>query len=59
MDHYIVTIASGHGSQFAHIEVPKGANVPISGVILAVDAGPFDTAEEAWAAWHQKQGNLK
>lgn len=58
MDHYICKINSGHGAQYGHIEVPEGQSPPIMNW-ASMDVGPFPSAEEAWDAWHAKQGNLQ
>jgi hypothetical protein len=55
MPHFIVKIASGHGAQVAHIEVDK---VVIDGRILEIIEGPFNTADEAWYAWHWRMGHI-
>jgi hypothetical protein len=57
--HYIVKIRSGHGAQYAHVEYPAGQQPELGSMILEIDAGPADTAGEAWTMWHVKMGSVK
>jgi hypothetical protein len=56
---YIVRVNSGHGSQFAIIEYNGSGDPPLTGLLAAVECGPYETAEAAWTAWHKRQGSLK
>jgi hypothetical protein len=54
--HWIVKVNSGHGVQVAHIEsdTPPAPDHRITEIV----EGPFETADEAWYAWHWRMGNI-
>ena len=54
--HWIVQVKRDGNTFYGHIE---SETQPAGILIIAVEVGPRDTAEAAWAEWHKKHGNLK
>jgi hypothetical protein len=55
--HYIVTIHSNAGVQYAHVELPTGYDTAGHPAILEIHTGPHPDAPTAWQEHHKLISN--